>query len=96
MEMLTGIREKEIYTIQELTEEKDSQKQVTVEGTIHSIRDMGEVVFVILRKREGLLQTVFEKQKVSFPYEQLRKAPASWQRDSCKKKNGRLTEWKSL
>ena len=72
MEMLTGIREKEIYTIQELTEEKDSQKQVTVEGTIHSIRDMGEVVFVILRKREGLLQTVFEKQKVSFPYEQLK------------------------
>ena len=32
----------------------------TVNGAVHKIRDMGDVAFVVLRKSEGLLQTVYE------------------------------------
>ncbi|MCI8391282.1 MAG: aspartate--tRNA(Asn) ligase [Roseburia sp.] len=35
-------------------------EQVKVDGIVHAVRDMGEVVFVILRKRDGLLQCVSE------------------------------------
>ena len=30
-------------------------------GAVHSLRDMGEIGFVILRSREGLLQAVWEE-----------------------------------
>lgn len=36
---------------------------LTLEGAVHSVRDMGEIAFVILRRREGLIQTVLEKEK---------------------------------
>lgn len=36
---------------------------LTIEGAVHSVRDMGEIAFVILRRREGLLQTVWEDGK---------------------------------
>ena len=35
-------------------------------GTVHTIRDMGEVAFVILRRRDGLLQCVFEEGVTAF------------------------------
>ncbi len=38
-------------------------QEATVEGAIHSIRNMGDVAFVILRKKEGLFQTVYEERK---------------------------------
>lgn len=36
---------------------------VILEGAVHSVRDMGEIGFVILRRRDGLVQTVWEKGK---------------------------------
>ena len=47
---------------QEFLDTKEGGK-ATVEGAVHSIRDMGEIAFVILRTREGLIQTVWEKEK---------------------------------
>lgn len=35
-------------------------QELTMEGAVHSVRDMGEIGFIILRKREGLIQTVWE------------------------------------
>ena len=35
--------------------------EVKVNGFVHAIRAMGDVVFVVLRKRGGLLQCVFEE-----------------------------------
>ncbi|WP_029067001.1 aspartate--tRNA(Asn) ligase [Lachnobacterium bovis] len=46
------------------SEIKDDQK-VSLKGTIHTIRDMGDVAFVIIRRREGLFQCVYEKSIVS-------------------------------
>ncbi len=36
-------------------------QMISVNGAVHTVRDMGEVAFVVLRKREGLLQCVYEE-----------------------------------
>ncbi len=47
-------------------------ERVLVNGTIHSIRDMGEVAFIVLRKREGLLQCVFETGETNYRLSELK------------------------
>jgi len=60
MDFITGIRKNETSEISEiLTGELTGS--VKVNGFIHTIRDMGEVAFVVLRKREGLVQCVYEE-----------------------------------
>ena len=49
-------------------------QEVTTKGAVHSIRNMGEVVFVILRRREGLLQMVYEREACAFPIRELKEA----------------------
>ena len=50
-----------------ITERKEKEKmpeiglETEISAMVHSIRDMGEIVFVILRRREGLFQAVYEK-----------------------------------
>lgn len=61
MDYLTGKTEKETLDISEILAGDYEGKEVQINGAIHSIRDMGEVAFVILRKREGLVQTVYEE-----------------------------------
>ncbi|MDO4295975.1 MAG: aspartate--tRNA(Asn) ligase [bacterium] len=63
MEKITGMIQKPTCTLQEMIEEKRDGEEVVTEGMIHSIRDMGEVLFVIVRNREGLLQAIFEKKE---------------------------------
>ena len=41
----------------------EEDQEMCMEGAVHSVRDMGEIGFVILRKREGLIQTVWEEGK---------------------------------
>ena len=62
MEFIEGMREKKSVDLQRflLAEEGTS---LCVEGAVHSVRDMGEIAFVVLRRREGLLQAVLEKEK---------------------------------
>ncbi|MCD7764122.1 MAG: aspartate--tRNA(Asn) ligase [Lachnospiraceae bacterium] len=61
MEFLSGQTKKETLEISELLVPERIGTEVKVNGFVHSIRDMGEVCFVVLRKREGLLQCVFEE-----------------------------------
>ena len=63
MEFLEGVKKKEIFAIRELEERKPFGEKVSLQGAVHSIRNMGEVEFVILRNREGLFQAVIEKEK---------------------------------
>ena len=60
MEFLEGIALKETKEISELVELEEGV-EACVNGAIHTIRDMGTIAFVILRKREGLLQCVFDE-----------------------------------
>ena len=74
MEYLTGVAKKDTLEISELlTLEKKGQK-VKVNGAIHTIRDMGNIAFVILRKREGLLQGVYEEGISGFSLKDLKEA----------------------
>lgn len=52
MEFVTGVKEKETLELRELLAEDMAGKTVKVNGAIHTIRDMGNVAFIILRKRE--------------------------------------------
>ena len=74
MEYVTGVSKKETVEISEILSGDFEGKQVKVNGAVHTIRDMGEVAFVILRKREGLLQCVFEEGKTKFDLKDLKEA----------------------
>ncbi len=56
-----------------LLSESMKDQEATVEGAIHSIRNMGDVAFVILRKR-GLFQTVYENDKTNVSIHDLKEA----------------------
>ena len=73
MEYLTGVKHKETMEIGELLTVEEGQR-VKVNGAVHTIRDMGTVAFVILRKREGLLQTVYEEGTAAFPLKSVKEA----------------------
>lgn len=76
MEFMTGVREKETVEISDLLCGSFQGKTVKVNGTIHVIRDMGDVAFLVLRKREGLLQCVFEEGVTRFDLKTLREETA--------------------
>ena len=61
MEFLTGVKDQETLELTTLLAGDYERQSVKLNGAVHTIRDMGEVAFVILRKREGLIQCVFEE-----------------------------------
>ena len=76
MEFVTGVKKKETLELSELLEEGRIGTEVKVNGAIHTIRDMGNVAFVILRKRDGLVQCVFEEGVTAFDLKELKEASA--------------------
>ena len=56
MEFLTGLTPEETLELEELLDASRIGTEVRVRGAVHTIRDMGELSFVVLRKRDGLLQ----------------------------------------
>lgn len=61
MQFMTGQTERRTLDISDILTGDYEGKEVKINGAIHKIRDMGDVAFVILRKREGLVQTVYEE-----------------------------------
>ena len=80
MEYLTGKTEKKTLGIQDILAGEYEGKEVTVNGAVHKIRDMGDVAFVVLRKSEGLLQTVYEDGVTDISLKELQEA--LWQKRS--------------
>ena len=74
MEYYTGVAQKKTMEISELLREAKAGDTVRVNGAVHTIRDMGTVAFVILRKREGLFQAVYEEGTAQFPLKDLKEA----------------------
>ena len=72
MDYITGFKEKDTMEISELLAEGMLGRTVKVNGAVHVIRDMGEIAFIILRKREGLLQGVYEEGITRFDLKDLR------------------------
>lgn len=61
MEFICESRQFSDLSIRELAVGKSEGERVRVRGAVHTVRDMGEIVFVMVRRRDGLLQTVFEQ-----------------------------------
>lgn len=74
MEFITGVSKKETLEIHEILAGDFEGKNLKVNGAIHTIRDMGEVSFIILRKSEGLIQCVYEEGKSQFDIKDLKEA----------------------
>lgn len=74
MEFITGVTKKETLEIHEILAGDFEGKNLKVNGAIHTIRDMGEVSFIILRKSEGLIQCVYEEGKSQFDIKDLKEA----------------------
>ena len=69
---MTGMKKQETLEIRELLAADMIGKTVKVNGAVHSVNDCGAVTFVILRKREGLLQCIYEKGKTDLDLRLLR------------------------
>lgn len=74
MEFLTGVKTKETKELSDLLAEEMVGATVKTNGAIHTIRDMGNIAFVVLRKREGLLQCVYEDGATDFTLSDLKEA----------------------
>lgn len=71
MEFITGLKQQEEAELEDLLKAEEGTT-IILEGAVHSIRDMGEIAFVILRKREGLIQTVWEEGKTDMELSEIR------------------------
>lgn len=60
MEFITGKKQTGQCRLSHLIKNGREGDEVTISGTILSIRSMGEISFIILRKGDGILQTVYE------------------------------------
>ena len=76
MNFINGVKKKETIGIAELKSGTLEGKTVSMEGAVHTIRDMGEVAFVVLRKAQGLVQCVFEEGKTDFDLSLLKEESA--------------------
>ena len=71
MEFITGLKQQEEAELEDLLKAEEGTA-IILEGAVHSVRDMGEIAFVILRKREGLIQTVWEEGKTDMQLSEIR------------------------
>lgn len=74
MEFMDGTWRKEVTPWDVVMGDGLLGQKAVLEGTIHSIRNMGDVAFVIIRRREGLFQTVLENEKANVSVRDLKEA----------------------
>ena len=60
MEFVMGIKENKTMSISEIAARKEelANNNVTMRGAVHTIRDMSEITFLVLRTFEGIVQCV--------------------------------------
>lgn len=71
MEFITGLKQQEEAELEDLLKAEEGTT-IILEGAVHSVHDMGEIAFVILRKKEGLIQTVWEEGKTDLELSEIR------------------------
>lgn len=74
MEFLSGVAQKEVLELSRLLKPEMEGRTVKTNGAVHTIRDMGNIAFVVLRKREGLLQCIYEEGATSYDIKELKEA----------------------
>lgn len=71
MDFISGISKKETVTIGDILKDGIGTT-VKLTGAVHTIRDMSEFAFIILRRFDGLVQCVLEEGKVDFDVKTLK------------------------
>lgn len=61
MEFIDGVRQKEAVDIKTVLSGKNRDRCIRMHGAVHTIRSMGEIAFVVLRRADGLVQCVYEE-----------------------------------
>lgn len=72
MEFVTGLKEKKVLEISDILKGDYAGKEVVIRGAVHTIRDMSEFSFIIVRKYEGLVQCVFYEGMEGFDIKSLK------------------------
>jgi nondiscriminating aspartyl-tRNA synthetase len=73
MDFVNGMKKKETVEIKDILTGDYIGKEIKIRGAVHTIRDMSEFSFVVLRKYEGLVQCVYADGKISgFDFKTLR------------------------
>ncbi len=72
MEFLSGVNEEKTLQMGQLLEKDRIGTVVAVNGAVHAIHEVGAVAFVILRKRDSLLQCIYEEKTASFSLKELK------------------------
>lgn len=61
MEYVTGTERREEWDLNRVMAADSEGKEACIRGAVHTVRDMGSIVFVLIRTRQGLLQCVYEE-----------------------------------
>lgn len=64
MDYVKGIKEKRTIEISDILSDDWIGKEIIMKGAVHTIRDMSQFSFIILRNYEGVVQCVLEEGKV--------------------------------
>ncbi len=76
MEFITGEKRESSFEILDLPEMAEREEEVTLTGMAHSVRELGSVRFLILRRRDGLVQCVYEEGASGFDWPGVREETA--------------------
>lgn len=72
MEFVTGLKEKKTLEISNILQGDYAGKEVVIRGAVHTIREMSEFSFILVRKYEGLVQCVYQVGMEGFDIKSLR------------------------
>ncbi len=76
MEFIDGVRPKETVDIKTVLAGDYQGRSIHMNGTVHTIRTLGEITFVVLRRADGLVQCVYEEGACAFGIRSLKEESA--------------------
>ncbi len=76
MKFISGVKPKETTEVTQILTGSYEGKTVKMEGSIHTIRAMGEMSFLVLRKAEGLIQCVCRQGNTDYDVKALKEESA--------------------
>ncbi len=76
MEFIDGVRQKETVDIKTVLAGGCQGRPISIYGAVHTIRNMGEIAFVVLRRADGLVQCVYQEGVSNFDIRNLKEESA--------------------
>ncbi len=64
MDFVNGLKQKDTVEIGDILTGDFKGKEIKIKGAVHTVRDMSEFSFVVLRRYDGLVQCVYEERKI--------------------------------